>query len=992
MVGQHFDNVWIYTKDIANKFNADNRLDYGISKDLVADAIKDFGVKLYSNNFNTNDLYTAFLGITPSGNSFPYTKDQSFSFPINDRNSELITSPISASNTSIPLDETNKRLYKRIYHNIPYLLKTKGTIAGLRALITSYGIPDTILDINEFGDQNISTSENWELEQNIFNYKLDVGNGTYFSSSIKQDSDWENSHPRTIQFRFKTNGTPSSTLNQTLFAAGGNQTVMTLQYTGSSNTTGSYSGSIANPEKNYGTVTLYPQGITANAPTASIYLPVFDGNWWSVMATLDYNESDDVELYVSTKDNNQLGHYKKSVTTMSLASYTAAEDIQFPYNTTLSGYAPFTGSIQEIRFYDPVLSESAFKDYTMNPYSYVGNSRDTVANELSFRSSLGSLLDTGSLTSIHPKITGSYITSSFSGSVSNYYIISSSFSSNNEIVYFNQPPAGIKNKITDKITVVDNTLPSGDTLSPLQSIEQISNLPDNSTPNSNYLEVAFSPTNEVDKDIISQLGNFNIGDYIGDPRSFENDDKHYSDLDKLRNTYFEKYIKGYNVRDFIRLIKFFDNSLFKMIKDFTPARTGLSSGVVVKQNILERNKQRRAKVSFLDRQYTGSLKSYPQNYNSGSVYKEEGQTGGSFERYAGSTNNHNVTQSWTEYRITPSGSLAYTRDDQREFYNGEFSGSKITPKLQRGDGINDPCFAYYTWNGIPQYLYRMSFISGSDDLYSLVSSSTIPDPFELDDLDFAHSGNFDVNYLGEIQRIKTDNAILVGTASYFDSIGSNPDEFYIITGSDTVRTASFQVRVPNKPTLYRNYNQIITLVTHSVQEAAPTLTFSMITGSTANSASGFEVNINGNITSPTIYTASLFNVVYSESVSNNYYFAITSSLTRTAHITASVPIGYLNQGEFISGSVTDLQEDIDLVFVYLGYDISVETDACNNIDQIYRLDSEYLMDATIIYTQNNDPSTGEITRASAGYYSDGNVVRYFDGINLGSAERCNLYL
>ena len=72
MVGQYYDNVWTYTKDVTNKFDADNRLDYGISKDLVADAIKDFAVKLYSNNFNTDDLFTAFLGITPSGSSFPF--------------------------------------------------------------------------------------------------------------------------------------------------------------------------------------------------------------------------------------------------------------------------------------------------------------------------------------------------------------------------------------------------------------------------------------------------------------------------------------------------------------------------------------------------------------------------------------------------------------------------------------------------------------------------------------------------------------------------------------------------------------------------------------------------------------------------------------------------------------------------------------------------------------------------------------------------------
>ena len=71
MVGQHYDNVWEYTKNITTRFDGDNRLDYGISKDMVADAVRDFGLKLYANNFNTDDLYLAFLGLTPSGSNFP---------------------------------------------------------------------------------------------------------------------------------------------------------------------------------------------------------------------------------------------------------------------------------------------------------------------------------------------------------------------------------------------------------------------------------------------------------------------------------------------------------------------------------------------------------------------------------------------------------------------------------------------------------------------------------------------------------------------------------------------------------------------------------------------------------------------------------------------------------------------------------------------------------------------------------------------------------
>jgi hypothetical protein len=73
----------------------------------------------------------------------------------------------------------------------------------------------------------------------------------------------------------------------------------------------------------------------------------------------------------------------------------------------------FSGSYQEIRYWSPVLSKTAFKDYVLNPYSAVGNTINSSPSELTFRAPLGSMLDETSRTSIHPKITGSYITSSF---------------------------------------------------------------------------------------------------------------------------------------------------------------------------------------------------------------------------------------------------------------------------------------------------------------------------------------------------------------------------------------------------------------------------------------------------------------------------------------------------------------------------------------------------------------------------------------------------
>ena len=77
--------------------------------------------------------------------------------------------------------------------------------------------------------------------------------------------------------------------------------------------------------------------------------------------------------------------------------------------------------------------------------------------------------------------------------------------------------------------------------------------------------------------------------------------------------------------------------------------------------------------------------------------------------------------------------------------------------------------------------------------------------------------------------------------------------------------------------------------------------------------------------------------------------------------------------------------------MYLGYNLNIQSEACSNINFRFRLDSTYLDDATVIYTENNAAGTGEIVRASTGFYSDGNIIRYWDGIKFGRTERCNLY-
>jgi hypothetical protein len=190
MIGQHFDNIFLYTQDITNKYNADNRVNYGVSKDLVADILRDMGIKIYQNNFSTNDLYSALLGLTPSGSLYnlPYTTG---SLPT-PTGYEYINTYITASATGslIPTEDINAEIYKRIYANLPYLLKKKGTVEGLRALVTLYGIPDTILQVNEFGGQNKIIENDYDLWFNQYNYAFDTLGTNYVTSSFALNSAW----------------------------------------------------------------------------------------------------------------------------------------------------------------------------------------------------------------------------------------------------------------------------------------------------------------------------------------------------------------------------------------------------------------------------------------------------------------------------------------------------------------------------------------------------------------------------------------------------------------------------------------------------------------------------------------------------------------------------------------------------------------------------------------------------------------------------------
>jgi len=707
MVGHFYDeNVWVYIKDITNKWDNDNRIDSGISRDLIAQQLRDLGFNLYENQFSSFNLFVSTLGLTPSGSYFPFP-NMTGSLPT-PSGFEYVNNSITGSNEVLPQDDIKKRIYKRIYSNLPYLYKKKGTVDGIRTLATIYGIPNTLLRIDEFGGKDKDNTNDWDYWFEQFNYAYSTGDNGIISSNWSVNTDWTSPDdvPASLQFRFKLPPSSSLPSSQSLWTLdNGTEVRLVLEYDTSSLSSGSFSGSIPNPNNQYADLKFYPNFTTDATEFASVSLPFANNGWWSVMVN---REGADFELIAANKiysgsNGSSLGFIaSSSIAATDDGFWFSGANSYFPTTGGITGYTDFSGSYQEIRYYNTQISHSVFKDYVMNPQSIEGNTINSAPDELIFRASLGGELYTGS-TSIHPKVTGSWATVNSFTANSNFTTGSGTFNFNREYVFMDQPAVGIKNRITDKIRQVALNLPEGaQQLSNIRSIQQDTEIDDAYTDTVNQVEVVLSPTNQINDDIINSIGYLNIGEYIGDPRQNASGSTNYPDLDALRDEYFLKYTSNYDWNDFIRLIKFFDNSLWKTIKDFIPAKVSAATGISIKQHLLERQKYPEPSASYSEPYYTGSIgqiaglkdgqRIYTASgdYDSFPIVTTTGSQGGTLPVFVEDTNYTelaypgavNVTQSWNGSYITPFGFESFTQDDAREFIDGEFSGSTLIATTQ----------------------------------------------------------------------------------------------------------------------------------------------------------------------------------------------------------------------------------------------------------------------------------------------------------------------
>lgn len=541
LIGHFFDNIRLYIENMTSIYDRNVKATEGLSQDLVWDVSKAFGLNLVN----------------------PHAMDSLYNY-------------ITDSTSLTKRRELTSELFKRFLHNSLYLNRTKGTRTALHSLLNIFGLNEQIVNIRE---SDTPTSASFEIFDEITNV-LNFNSGSYIqvplSSSLREI--------HTIQFRFANNNKQITTL-----ATGDELWHMRI------NTHPSASSRLGRVEvtNDIGEVIL-----------TSSYSDMFGGDYFDVM--LRYNTSS-VNLQVAKSDGEEISYTSSMYTTSSYMR----DALPLTKNMYIGGSGSlsldnFDGNIDEVRVWGEETSDATFLQQVLNPGSFAGNEYTSSAENLYIRLSFHKptnlangrtsndtpyknvdgvsdptkpLLPNLTFLDVHGFIDAPAFPHQMSRITRRVYQYttnggSSAYGSNKIIV---QPPP----------VFLQTTSLGEPLLSRTKSIVSI-DARKQQPQSKKFVGFFVSPTDATNNLIVRSLGNIDIANSIGYPGNrYKNI---YPDLEAYKTYYNQFYSVPVNIAQFVRFFDKISPVLFSQAQDLVPAKTTLSTGVVIEQNILERKK------------------------------------------------------------------------------------------------------------------------------------------------------------------------------------------------------------------------------------------------------------------------------------------------------------------------------------------------------------------------------------------------------------------
>jgi hypothetical protein len=576
MTGEHFDNIWTYINEIPQIYDRRQKITEGLSRDLIYAVGTSLGF-YFNDGKDLVDLPRYLVGYEATGSG-----DNANTF---------------TEYSSTPERDISREIWKRIVNNMPFFLKTKGTLRSFKGLITCYGIPSTILRVKEYGgpDPKPDAQPSYFVDRN-FTKALDFKGEQYVLTTWANDTN-SSRKPDTIEFRFRSQASSGSF--QTLFQAGANPGGFAI----------GIKEDTESSTDNYGHVSFrLAHGSDSSkgyAELSSSAFPLHDGEFYSVALTRVSSSGAQLaadttsqrikyRLMVKKYDEGRSKIYLESDETITIngavssswnGSFTGDETAYIGGALDNSFGNQFTGSMMEFRYWNTALSESYFNNHVRAPKSFDGNHASASWTDLVLRYSFDDNKALNSDGDIRDTSADQSYTQS--GSAQGYTSgIAPHFRSVVDEEKMRIPNLGPNRRVSNKIRLEDNKLKFGGL-----SVDKRSEVSqyDLASLDSNKLGIYFSPTDVVNEDIIRSVANLDFDNYIGDPR--DQYKLRYRTLEDVSSTYWQKYTSPNNFWDYIRLIRYYDSSLFEQLRRFVPARARASVGLLIEPNILERKKQ-----------------------------------------------------------------------------------------------------------------------------------------------------------------------------------------------------------------------------------------------------------------------------------------------------------------------------------------------------------------------------------------------------------------
>ncbi len=544
MVGQYFDGLWTYIKQLnTNVSNRDESIYDGMARELTYHVAKSHGFDLFSGNDNV-DLWRYAFGYDITGSYHDGTL-------------------ISGS-----YGDTSKEIWRRILNNLPYLLKTKGTTRSIKALLTCYGIPNSILTIREYGGpdprdyEDIARKSAYIFED--FVYAVNFEGDQYVQSTWK-DFTGGLGKPQSIEVRFAAAPNTSSISTHSLVHT--DNWAIRLYATSSIPAGGFLEFTIG--------------GTSVRTETYRY----FDGEFHSVLLRTYDTSSTGVgwihEIITKKSEADRI-IFSTSASVPSHSDYELNSALYIGGDVPDTFGSQFTGSMQEYRLFQTALSQSTWDNHVRWPKSYNSNISIETTDEQVLRYSFDDPKNLGTdpiVPDVRLNISGAN-----AGTAVNFDN-EINFSPTTEEFAALTPQIGAGRYINNKIRIESAGLFYGE-LDPFRRVEKAAY--DLAPIDSQRVGIYFTPLDVINRDIFATYAGLDLIGYIGDPQDIFK--SRYDDLDVLNNAYFDKYPTKTDFNAFIRVIKNYDQSFFNQLKSLLPARVNATIGVLVEPHVLDRSR------------------------------------------------------------------------------------------------------------------------------------------------------------------------------------------------------------------------------------------------------------------------------------------------------------------------------------------------------------------------------------------------------------------